>query len=116
MKLRSGFVSNSSSSSFIILVTKEAHEEAMAKLHPWERTVVDCFMSEGKIGNQEICYGGQFSNDGFDPFEYLDIEEVPEELQEASNKFDTAERIAWDKYESSLPKDKLIAFHVGDGG
>jgi hypothetical protein len=116
MKIRSRFVSNSSSSSFIVLVTKEAHEEAMAKLHPWERTVVDCFMSEGKIGNQEIYYGGHFSSDGCDAFEYLSVEEAPQELKDAASKWDTAERIAWDKYESSLPKDKLITFDVGDGG
>jgi hypothetical protein len=35
MKSRLGFVSNSSTSSYLIICTKEDHEKALEKLHPY---------------------------------------------------------------------------------
>ena len=40
MKTRHGFVSNSSSSSFVLLVPKDVHERILKEVHPFVSTVV----------------------------------------------------------------------------
>lgn len=50
MKTRRGFISNSSTSSFVLLMTSEIHEGVMASLKPWEEDFV-CQLI-GKLGNR----------------------------------------------------------------
>lgn len=54
MKIRQGFVSNSSSSSFICLGTKEAYDFAMKQCKGAEKEVIKNFTVKGKIGNVEV--------------------------------------------------------------
>ena len=66
MKIRQGFVSNSSSSSFICLGTKEAYDFAMKKCKGAEKEVIKRFTVEGKIGDQKvkgISYGVDMNGD-----------------------------------------------------
>lgn len=46
MKLRLGFVSNSSSSSYVVVTTNEMHEEALRTLHPYIQAVVESVIRE----------------------------------------------------------------------
>ena len=41
MKIRSGFVSNSSSSSYVLIVPKEAYEEVYAASDPYTQEIID---------------------------------------------------------------------------
>ena len=41
MKVRSGFVSNSSTSSFIIMTTKDNYDKTLDAMHPYVRAVVE---------------------------------------------------------------------------
>lgn len=62
MKVRSGFVSNSSSSSFVCIATRESHEKAMAKLDPDDRLLVAQCVSFKKFGNEEIALVAVYSS------------------------------------------------------
>jgi hypothetical protein len=117
MKTRNGFVSNSSTSSFIIVTTKEAHEKAISQLVPWELKVVEEMMSEGKLGNQEVYYGYNYSGMGGEgTMDWLAGEvKVPKKDEEKKdeNGF-TGVYAAWDKYLGLL--DDPLTFDAGDGG
>jgi hypothetical protein len=63
MKVRVGFVSNSSSSSFVLFVTKADHDKAMAELHPFVQAVIkqmikEGYAAEGKLGGVDLVYFG----------------------------------------------------------
>lgn len=79
MKIRSGFVSNSSSSSFLMLTRKEDHDEAMAKLTPFERKVIEYLIDNVKafgldLVELSIQNGEDFYTLGsFDSEKYRDI-------------------------------------------
>ena len=52
MKIRQGFVSNSSSSSFFVLISKEKHEQLLAQMHPYVASVLKA------LGAQQIKFLG----------------------------------------------------------
>jgi hypothetical protein len=65
MKTREGFVSNSSSSSFVVVATKDAHERALAKMKEEARKLVERSVSFKKFGTQNIVLAaGNFENEG----------------------------------------------------
>lgn len=66
MKVRDGHVSNSSSSSFLLIATKEAYEEAMAKLNDYEKYVAKKMQEKfsKKMGEQELVVVNEFNFDG----------------------------------------------------
>jgi len=66
MKIRTGFVSNSSSSSFMVMTTKENHEKAMKNLHPFIQAVMSAVepKEETKLFGKEIIAFGYNSDMG----------------------------------------------------
>jgi hypothetical protein len=66
MKVRDGNVSNSSSSSFLLIATKEAFEEAMTKVDDYEKYVAKKMQEKfgKKMGDQELVVVNEFSFDG----------------------------------------------------
>jgi len=81
MKIRNGFVSNSSSSSFILLVTKELHEKLKEELDPFVIAVVEAMGEETKFfGKEGIVIPYSSDAGGCDTFEDFEIDfdgEVP---------------------------------------
>ena len=74
MKTRAGFVSNSSSSSFVLVTTKENHERALAELPPIVRLVVNSIASEVKFLGRECIATGYLSVMDYSPWEDTDID------------------------------------------
>lgn len=70
MKIRSGFVSNSSSSSFVIVAPKAAVDKVLGGLkNDYERAVVKHIMKKEKFLGQSICvFSGATGN--YDSWEY----------------------------------------------
>jgi len=116
MKTRYGFVSNSSTSSFVVITTGQAHKTAIAGLAEEKRAIIDYIMgSEGEELAGQILWCGSVYCDasGFGTFDVLldhvDVE-VPEDIDGESDYLNNV----WDEYVRLLGPDK-ITFDAGDG-
>jgi hypothetical protein len=94
MKIRSGFVSNSSSSSFVIVAPKDVVDVVMATLNPYEQAVAKHVQLSDKkfMGGTVSIFQGSTGND--DSWEYCfeydgEIPEGVEGTWDAWNNFIT---------------------------
>jgi hypothetical protein len=55
MKIRNGFVSNSSSSSFVIISRLEDHNEALKQLKPMQRKMIENAIAKKPVGGEILC-------------------------------------------------------------
>jgi len=55
MKIRHGFVSNSSTTSFLIVVPSEVNDECLNKIHPYFKADLEaCRPKRLKVGNEDV--------------------------------------------------------------
>lgn len=89
MKTRSGFVSNSSSSSFTTVLTKVDHEAILAEMDEKLADIMRKYVEEGKIGDLEVVGYGDMSGHGGETSYSGDIGWT-EEMNVDSEDFDAA--------------------------
>lgn len=108
MKIRNGFVSNSSSSSFVVLTSIENHERAMEKLSEYERAVVDkiMYVRKDQLFGKTVMVGGYMDAHGYSS---LDDIEVDVEDDKDIGKFE-----AFDYYVGILEENKNEVFTHGE--
>ena len=109
MKRRIGFVSNSSSSSFVIVVTKEKWDEEFNKLHPYIKAHIDFLASHGVwkqtnfAGKDVVMFG--YTSGNASPYEWggkPDYEgEIPEDMEDDHYGY-------VDKFERELEKGEHL--------
>ena len=128
MKSRMGFVSNSSSSSFIVIVDKKTYDNAISEAHPFTQAVVKGLRSdniyEGRIIDRDLIILGRYSGrGGEDTWDYLEYD-GPEwrsnrkELYSWETDSDLINNPdeAYELFIAGLPKGSYINADIGDGG
>ena len=110
MKIRMGFVSNSSSSSFVIITTKENHERVLSAMTEQQREVIGQIVVSKKFLDRDIVYlGGISGGDGY-PYDNIDITCGGKFIEHNDDEdFGAAEII--DEWESEVKKNKSETFY-----
>jgi len=125
MKIRSGFVSNSSSSSFVAWVPKEEWETLKQTFDSLEMAIAEYLTDTSNVFGQE-CISFHSVSGNYDSFEYYpDVElvwkaaleadgtlEEPSDAHDKRNMLRDAKNDLVDKIQS-LPKDKCLV-HTED--
>jgi len=74
MKVRTGFVSNSSSSSFIAIVPMKIHEKVLSELHPFVTAVVNTIGEEQDVLGQRCFVTGKLITMDYGSLDDVDFE------------------------------------------
>lgn len=111
MKIRNGFVSNSSSSSFVLLIKKDAYEKALKNYKPTEEFVE--WMNENECSLKSAF--NEWYNEKQDVFGTSCVMHADLTVQDYSNYDDVDSMIAEEAYEFERIIDKKDKIKISIG-
>jgi len=80
MKIRNGFVSNSSSSSFVLVVPKELHEKVLSEINDeYVRAVVETIAQDKVVFGKDCYLFEDFNMQQCDPWEEFEVKNFDKE-------------------------------------
>lgn len=105
MKNRYGFISNSSSTSFVCVSTVENHQKACVGLTPDELKIINAVVTIKRFGTQEVAIFDYQQSGG-----YYDFGSKSKELEglihdQSGLVLDDIKGVLW-KYQEAIKKDK----------
>lgn len=120
MKIRAGFVTNSSSTAYTIIVDAEYFNEVIKTVHPYVAAVAKALITADKfMGNDVITMGYFCDMDGSSTLDDLEVDyEFTDEEQEKHDDYDDDFSVsgAFDKLEQLLAKTDPTKFlHIDTG-
>ena len=108
MKIRNGFISNSSSSSFVAVITKSAFDKTLEQVHPYVKAVIEAIEKEEGIftGIDVVTIGimnihGDSTIDNIEIDYDLEKNPLPEDM-------DNSPYEALDTFLASIPEGQII--------
>ena len=106
MKIRQGFVSNSSSSLFVIVVPKNDFNEFFNELKDYEKELVNYRLKWKKFNQEDVAVlSGWQDNSGSNDLEYF---EFSDNLSEDSEDYDKNIREIWEEIVNALPEHLYV--------
>lgn len=96
MKVRQGFVSNSSSSSFVMLSSKEAFDRAYANISAIEQAGISGFIIEGVVGKTKVkglSYGVDLNGEATEIYMNDDIQDFLDQHPEQREHYDNLSKV-----------------------
>lgn len=127
MKTRLGFISNSSSSSFVIVLTDDAFEKALLSLNDNDAKIIKCIVKSKTLFGQKVKVLKEFSDaGGFSAIWGYDDKNVEKVIKKAKidpdEDFSPADsvynfvNVVDEMSKKKEWKDKIINEEIGDGG
>lgn len=86
MKIRNGFVSNSSSSSFIMMVRKDYFNEIVKGLEPLDQAVMEVLFTKDKAFGMDVMLFEDTSTDDWSLFDDIDNELIDKRALELAKE------------------------------
>ena len=116
MKVRSGFVSNSSSSSFVLVTSVENHERVLSELTEYEQAVAEAMAvrREHTLFGKKVVVVEEYSGGEWWTVGELDLGEKWTAWEKENPD---ARCMAWEEYTSKMdksPKDEVFSITVYD--